>query len=131
VRCPLSAVRRPPSADGRPRSQNSPFTLHHRFSPMSKDKEKDHKSPAEAKQPSFEGGGMNTGVALIGFILCFLAGAGLMWAYDTNKNRQAGGAAIVADGTSWSDEESPVPVSSKDPTWGNRAAPVTIAIFSD
>ncbi len=98
---------------------------------MSKDKDKDHTHAPEAKQPSFEGGGMNTGVALIGFILCFIAGAGLMWAYDTNRNRQGGAAVITADGASWSDDESPVPVSSKDPTWGSRSAPVTIVIFSE
>ena len=94
---------------------------------MAKDKES---KPAEAK---FEGGGgMNTGVALVGFILCFLAGAGLMWGYDTNRMKQGGGGAITADTTAaWSDEESPVPVSSKDPVWGNRAAPVTIVVFSD
>jgi len=31
----------------------------------------------------------------------------------------------------WSDEESPVPVSSRDPLWGARDAPVTIVAFSD
>src|SRR3954471_3447933 len=35
------------------------------------------------------------------------------------------------NGAAWSDEESPVPISSKDPMWGNRAAPVTVVIFSD
>lgn len=96
-------------------------------------KEKDSKS-AESKPERFEGGGgMNTGVALIGFVLCFLAGAGLMWGYDTNRMKQGGGA-ITADstgGAAWSDDESPVPVSSKDPVWGSRTAPVTIVVFSD
>lgn len=31
----------------------------------------------------------------------------------------------------WTDEESPVPASFKDPSWGDRAAPVTIVIFSE
>ncbi|MBL9024621.1 MAG: thioredoxin domain-containing protein [Myxococcales bacterium] len=31
----------------------------------------------------------------------------------------------------WSDEESPVPVSGKDPMWGRREAPVTIVVFTD
>ena len=29
--------------------------------------------------------GMNTGVAIIGFVLCFVAGAGLMWGYDAHN----------------------------------------------
>jgi protein-disulfide isomerase len=31
----------------------------------------------------------------------------------------------------WSDEDASVPVSSRDPMWGKRAAPVTIVLFSD
>ncbi len=31
----------------------------------------------------------------------------------------------------WSDWDSPVPVSSDDPTWGDRTAPVTIVVFGD
>lgn len=31
----------------------------------------------------------------------------------------------------WSDEESPVPVSAKDPMWGRREAAVTIVVFTD
>ena len=56
-----------------------------------------------------------------------------MWGYDTNRMKQGGGA-ITADstgGAAWSDDESPVPVSSKDPVWGSRTAPVTIVVFSD
>ena len=33
--------------------------------------------------------------------------------------------------TTWSDEDSPVPVTSRDPVWGKRDAPVTIVQFSD
>jgi protein-disulfide isomerase len=76
------------------------------------------------------GGGMNTGVAVIGFGLCFLAGAGLMWGWDTHKNKNGEGISAESAG-GWSDEESPVPVSAKDPIWGNRAAPVTMVVFSD
>ena len=81
-------------------------------------------------------GGMNMGVAVIGFILCFVSGAALMWGYDAKRMRSgeaigadtAGGTASAAN---WSDEESPIPVSSKDPSWGSRTAPVTIVHFSD
>ncbi len=31
----------------------------------------------------------------------------------------------------WSDEDAAVPVSSKDPVWGSRSAPVTLVLFSD
>jgi protein-disulfide isomerase len=91
---------------------------------------KDKKAQA-APPPS--GGGINTGVAIVGFLLCFLAGGALMWGYDQHRLRTAGIGpdTASASGGSWSDEESPVPVSSKDPTWGNRNAPVTIVTFSD
>ena len=76
-------------------------------------------------------GGINTGVAIVGFALSFLAGGGLMWAYAAK-----GGLAMIGEGGSssgagWSDADSPIPVSSKDPAWGNRTALVTIVAFSD
>jgi len=78
------------------------------------------------------GGGVNTGVAVIGFMLCFLAGVALMWGYD---QRRAHGGDISADNVStlggWDDSESPIAISSKDPMWGKRDAPVTIVEFSD
>ena len=77
------------------------------------------------------GGSINTGVAVIGFVLCFLAGAGIMWGYDQSRIRSGDMIAAEPAGGSWSDEDSPIPVSSKDPTWGSRTAPVTIVLFSD
>jgi protein-disulfide isomerase len=78
---------------------------------------------------------MNKGTAIVGFLLCFIAGMGLMWGVDRNGSaRQAGHEEISAsaDGSgTWSDEDAAVPVSSKDPTWGNRTAPVTLVLFSD
>jgi protein-disulfide isomerase len=78
------------------------------------------------------GGGVNTGVAVIGFLLCFLAGVALMWGYD---QRRSHGGDISADNAStlgaWDDTESPIAISSKDPMWGKRDAPVTIVEFSD
>ncbi|MDF2695718.1 MAG: Periplasmic thiol:disulfide interchange protein DsbA, partial [Labilithrix sp.] len=99
---------------------------------MAKDKE--HKSHAADVRPPPESGGMSTGVAIIGFILCFLAGGAVMWGYDSHRLKTAGG--ITADssgsgGPSWADKDSPIPVTSDDPVWGNRNAPVTVVIFSD
>jgi protein-disulfide isomerase len=81
----------------------------------------------------YEGAGMNVGVAVVGFILCFLAGAGLMWGIDAQRMKAGGMTAdsSSSSGPNWSDDESPIPVDSKDPTWGNRGAPVTIVQFSD
>ncbi len=96
---------------------------------MAKEDKKSGASNASASQPA---SGMNTGVAIIGFVLCFVAGGLLMWGYDTKRAR--GGEAIGADTTAtaaWSDEDSPIPISSKDPMWGSRTAPVTIVQFSD
>ncbi|MEI7894514.1 MAG: thioredoxin domain-containing protein [Myxococcales bacterium] len=91
-------------------------------------------------EPPLEGAGINTGVAVIGFILCFLAGSAVMWGYDQHRLKTA---TIGAEPTSattrgsapsagaWSDEDSPIPVSSKDPMAGRRDAPITIVIYSD
>src|ERR1700722_2114400 len=81
------------------------------------------------------GGGINAGVAIIGFFLCFLAGIAVMWGYDQHRIRKG---EITADSTdspsaagAWDDSEAPVPVSSKDPMWGKRDAPITIVQYSD
>ena len=98
---------------------------------MAKDKE--HKSHAADVRPPSDPGGMSTGVAIIGFILCFLAGGAVMWGYDSHRLKTAG---ITAEGGgssggTWADKDSPIPVTSEDPVWGNRNAPVTVVIFSD
>ena len=49
---------------------------------------KEQKARATEENPgrgSDDGGGMNTGVAVIGFVVCFVAGAGLMWGYDAHN----------------------------------------------
>ena len=77
---------------------------------------------------------MNKGTAIVGFLLCFIAGMGLMWGVDRNGSARHGGEEIAASadgGGTWSDEDAAVPVSSKDPVWGNRTAPVTLVLFSD
>jgi protein-disulfide isomerase len=90
---------------------------------------KSDKSHAAELRPPPESGGMSTGVAIIGFFLCFLAGAAVMWGYDSHRLKTAGG--ITAEGGAWSDADSPIPVTAQDPMWGKRDAPVTIVTFSD
>src|SRR6185295_259850 len=70
---------------------------------------------------------MDKGTAIVGFILCFLAGGSLMYAVDHSRK----GYDLGADVGAWSDNDSPVPVDAKDPVWGNRNAPVTMVVYSD
>jgi protein-disulfide isomerase len=74
--------------------------------------------------------GINRGVAIVGFLLCFLAGAATFWVRDAQRFRTAAIEAEANNGP-WSDAESPVPVTNADPIWGSRSAPVTIVAFSD
>lgn len=75
---------------------------------------------------------MNKGTAIVGFILSFLVGMMLMW--GINKGSQDG-TGIFGDserkGGAWSDAASPISVTSEDPVWGNRTAPVTLVVFSE
>ena len=89
---------------------------------------------AEPSAPPAEPVGINTGVAIIGFILCFLAGAAIMWGYDTKRMRSGEGIGADSEGAvaqNWAENDAAIPVTSKDPMWGNRDAPVTIVHFSD
>lgn len=75
---------------------------------------------------------MNKGTAIVGFLLCFIAGMGLMWSIDRSAGSRGHEiSAAVDDGQPWTDEDAAVPVSSKDPMWGARTAPVTMVVFSD
>src|SRR5258708_7685922 len=88
------------------------------------------KAPAASAET---GGGVNTGVAVVGFFLCFLAGVALMWGYDQHRlhSGEMSADTQAATGGAWDDSDSPVPVSSKDPMWGKRDAPVTVVVYSD
>src|SRR5580698_10543095 len=98
---------------------------------MAKDKQSSDAGDRPVDDGSYDGG-MNVGVAVVGFILCFLAGAGLMWGIDAQRMKAGGGAmADTSAGGGWSDDDSPIPISSKDPMWGSKTAPVTIVQFSD
>jgi protein-disulfide isomerase len=72
---------------------------------------------------------MNKGTAIVGFLLSFLAGAGLMYGVD----HRAGGPGITAEGGGFGaeDQDAPIPIGANDAVWGNRNAPVTIVEFSD
>ncbi len=73
---------------------------------------------------------MNKGTAIVGFFLCFLAGMGLMWGVDRSANTgitaENGSATAALD-----QSDAPIPVTSKDPIWGDPNAPVTIVEISD
>lgn len=71
---------------------------------------------------------MNKGTAIVGFFLCFLAGMALMWSINTGGGRApiSKEVAGVADHS-----DSAIPVTSKDPIWGDPNAPVTIVEISD
>ena len=73
---------------------------------------------------------MNKGTAIVGFLLCFIAGMGLMWGIDRSKGVGIGPETGMAAG-SLDHSASPIPVTGKDPSWGNADAPVTIVEFSD
>jgi protein-disulfide isomerase len=96
--------------------------------------EHDHESHESEALPASEPGSMGMGVAIIGFVLSFLAGAAVMWGIDSGRMKNA--ASITAEsggggGAGWADKDSPIPVTSEDPMWGKRDAPVTVVIFSD
>jgi protein-disulfide isomerase len=74
---------------------------------------------------------MDPGVVVVGLVVSFLAGGGLVWGYDARNASGAKLAAVADTGGVWSDADSPVAIDSKDPMWGNRTAPVTIVQFSD
>jgi protein-disulfide isomerase len=77
---------------------------------------------------SFRRQTMNKGTAIVGFFMSFLAGIFLMWGIERGKvgigpeETSAGGGDHSA---------AVIPVSDKDPTWGDGNAPVTLVIFSD
>lgn len=74
---------------------------------------------------------MNKGTAIVGFILSFVAGMMLMWGINQNAGGVKGDDIKAEKGGAWSDEASPIAVSSQDPVWGNRNALVTMVVFSE
>jgi protein-disulfide isomerase/serine/threonine protein kinase len=72
------------------------------------------------------------GAAALIMLVVFGGGVALFFAFrgSSHQGKSDGGSASKDDET-WSDADSPVPVTSRDPLWGNRDAPVTIVMFSD
>lgn len=74
---------------------------------------------------------MNKGTAIVGFILSFIAGIGLMYGIDRSNGVEiAAESAATLDGEV-DHSEAAIPVNSDDPTWGNDDALVTIVEISD
>jgi protein-disulfide isomerase len=73
---------------------------------------------------------MNTGTALVGFTLTFLAGAGLTWGVAEYEKASASTSSTPGKEPS-SHASSPIPIGADDPSRGDPAAPVSIVLISD
>ena len=73
---------------------------------------------------------MNKGIAIVGILLAFLAGAGLMWGVARSGSVQPSAASLDAP-RGRSAASSPIPITEEDPSWGSADAPVTIVELSD
>jgi protein-disulfide isomerase len=70
--------------------------------------------------------------ALVGLLLIATAGLAGPSISGCGSDLDAKAEAVMAKNPAeWDDGASPVPVSSKDPIWGSRSAPVTIVLYSD
>jgi protein-disulfide isomerase len=75
---------------------------------------------------------MNKGTAIVGFLLSFLAGMGLMWGIAHEGGVEIGAeVASKGGGSAESHASSPIPIGDDDPVWGKADAPVTIVEISD
>jgi protein-disulfide isomerase len=75
---------------------------------------------------------MNKGTAIVGFLLSFLAGMGLMWGIAHDGGVEIGAeVASKGGGSADSHASSPIPIGDDDPVWGKADAPVTIVEISD
>jgi protein-disulfide isomerase len=96
--------------------------------------------PPPPPPPARSSGGAAVAIVLSIVALVFLAGAfaavGVWFVRrggTTYSSRTTGGGGTITSSSSsgWSDAASPIPVTSADPTWGDREAPVTIVLFAD
>ena len=91
--------------------------------------------------PPRPSGGNGAVIAAVGgfvaFVLLIFVAAGIFAFRRSSSTSAPPPIAAIDDeegigaGGLWSDEDCPVPVSSRDPVWGSRTAPVTIVEFSD
>ncbi|HTV23065.1 MAG TPA: thioredoxin domain-containing protein [Polyangiaceae bacterium] len=72
---------------------------------------------------------MNTGTALVGFMLSFLAGSGLTWGVAEYRKAELAPSDTSAEPSRQA--SSPIPIGSDDPSWGSATAPVTVVVLSD
>jgi protein-disulfide isomerase len=92
-------------------------------------------SPFVAARPSRSGGaGVIVGV-IVGLVVLFGAmGAGAFFLVRSRAKPPtvtATSEAAYGGDEAWSDADASVPVSSGDPVWGKRTAPVTLVVFED
>src|ERR1035437_6465711 len=75
----------------------------------------------------------SSGVAIVAAVVGVLFLIGLIVGVAALVARKKASRAIAATSASstWSDLDSPVPVSSDDPMRGDRTAPVTLVLFTD
>ncbi len=73
---------------------------------------------------------MNKGTAIVGFLLSFLAGMGLMYGIAQGPKVEMS-AEVAGKGAGDSHASSPIPITNEDPAWGKADAPVTIVEVSD
>jgi protein-disulfide isomerase len=74
---------------------------------------------------------MNKGTAIVGFLLSFLAGMGLMWGIASGGGVEIGAETAKASSGQNTHASSPIPIGDDDPVWGKADAPVTIVEISD
>ncbi len=72
---------------------------------------------------------MTTQTSILGFVLCFIAGMGLM--YSSQRGQPQPEANSHSTTNAPDHASAPIPVTTADPIWGSPSAPVTLVEFSD